>query len=67
MQIAIAGMAVALTHSAMAADDAETLFGGTFGANMKFATDYVFRGESETNDGQIPGQTSLLDPETAAP
>ena len=53
-RLAIAGMAVALTHSAVAADDAETLFGGTFGANVKFATDYVFRGESETNDGQIP-------------
>ena len=28
-RLAIAGMAVALTHSAVAADDAETLFGGT--------------------------------------
>lgn len=52
-KLLVAGVAIALTQGAMA-EEQQTLFGGTFGASTKFATDYVFRGESEVNDGQIP-------------
>ncbi len=34
--------------------DRDTLFGGKFSTWVELATDYVFRGESETNDGDIP-------------
>ena len=34
--------------------DGETLFGGKFSTWLELASDYVFRGESETNDGKIP-------------
>lgn len=34
-------------------DDDEVL-GGSFSTWIEFASDYVFRGESETNDGKIP-------------
>lgn len=34
--------------------DRETVLGGTFSTWVEFASDYVFRGESETNDGDIP-------------
>ena len=32
----------------------EKLFNGTFSGSLEIATDYVFRGESETADGDIP-------------
>ena len=51
--ILAAGLAIAAANTAVAADK-ETLFGGTFSGNLKIGTDYVFRGESETNDGEIP-------------
>lgn len=51
--ILVAGLAVAAANTAVASDK-PTLFGGTFSANMKIGTDYVFRGESETNDMDIP-------------
>lgn len=47
------GMAVAVTQTALA-DEKETLLGGTISGSVKLATDYVFRGESEVNDGEIP-------------
>ncbi len=58
-KLLVTGAAVALTQGAMmqgavAAEEKETLFGGTFSATTKFGTDYVFRGESETDDGKIP-------------
>ena len=34
--------------------DGETVFGGKFTTWLELASDYVFRGESETNDGKIP-------------
>lgn len=34
--------------------DGDELLGGKFTTWVEFATDYVFRGESETNDGKIP-------------
>jgi uncharacterized protein (TIGR02001 family) len=34
--------------------DGDTLFGGKFTTWLELASDYVFRGESETNDGKIP-------------
>ena len=38
------------------------LFGGTFGANVKFATDYVFRGISQTNtDPSVFGEARVID------
>lgn len=52
-KLVVTGFAIALTQGALAGEQ-ETLFGGTFSASTKFATDYVFRGESEVNDGQIP-------------
>lgn len=52
-KLLITGMAITLAQGALA-EEKETLFGGTFSASTKFATDYVFRGESELNDGQIP-------------
>lgn len=34
--------------------DREEVLGGKFSTWVEFASDYVFRGESETNDGDIP-------------
>lgn len=34
--------------------DRDTVFGGKFSTWVELASDYVFRGESETNDGKIP-------------
>jgi uncharacterized protein (TIGR02001 family) len=34
--------------------DRETVLGGKFSTWVELASDYVFRGESETNDGKIP-------------
>ncbi len=36
------------------ANDDSQLFGGQISGNVKMATDYVFRGESETMDGEVP-------------
>ena len=52
-KILVTGTAILLAQGAMA-EDKNTLLGGTFSASAKFATDYVFRGESEVNDGEIP-------------
>jgi uncharacterized protein (TIGR02001 family) len=50
------GPAKAAKESASFLDnlDRETLFGGKFSSWFELASDYVFRGESETNDGKIP-------------
>lgn len=47
------GIAVVVTQTAMA-EEKETLLGGTLSGSLKLATDYVFRGESESNDAEIP-------------
>lgn len=52
-KVLLAGVAITMAQGALA-EEKETFLGGTFGSTVKFATDYVFRGESETNDGQIP-------------
>ncbi|GAB1102244.1 MAG: hypothetical protein Sw2LagTSB_01190 [Shewanella algae] len=36
------------------ADEAPRFAGGSFAGNLTFASDYVFRGESETLDGDVP-------------
>lgn len=56
----IIGVMVTLAQGALAEEKKETLFGGTVGASVKLATDYVFRGESEVNDGQIPAVQGSL-------
>ncbi len=40
--------------------DSETLLGGKFTTWIEFASDYVFRGESETNDGKIPSLKAAI-------
>lgn len=40
--------------------DNETLLGGKFTTWVEFASDYVFRGESETNDGKIPSLKAAI-------
>lgn len=52
-RLLVTGTAIMLAQGAVAEDKA-TLFGGSLGATTKLATDYVFRGESEVNDGEIP-------------
>ena len=42
--------AVSIAH----AEDKEQVLGGTINGNLTFASDYVFRGESETMDGDVP-------------
>ena len=49
----LSGALLSLAMTAQAADNNQ-LFGGTINANVNFASDYVFRGESETLDGDIP-------------
>lgn len=51
--ILMTGVTVAVAQTAVA-EDKPTLLGGTFSGSVKLATDYVFRGESEVNDGEIP-------------
>lgn len=50
----ILGVALALLGSNVIADEKEKFLNGTFGGSFKLGTDYVFRGESETADGDIP-------------
>lgn len=46
---------VAVVLTAEAAQETENrVAGGTVGGKLTFATDYVFRGESETLDGEVP-------------
>lgn len=40
--------------------DKDVLFGGKFSTWVEFASDYVFRGESETNDGKIPSLKAAI-------
>ncbi len=40
--------------------DSETVFNGKFSLWTELATDYVFSGESETNDGDIPSLKAAL-------
>lgn len=57
-KLLVTGTAIALTQGAFmqgaAAQEKETLFGGTISATTKMGTDYVFRGETETDDGKVP-------------
>lgn len=49
----IAGLMAASSSMAYAVQPNEVL-GGTINGNLTFASDYVFRGESETMDGDVP-------------
>jgi len=40
--------------------DRDTVLGGKFSTWVEFASDYVFRGESETNDGEIPSLKAAI-------
>lgn len=40
--------------------DKDVLFGGKFSTWVELASDYVFRGESETNDGKIPSLKAAI-------
>lgn len=40
--------------------DKDVLLGGKFSTWVEFASDYVFRGESETNDGKIPSLKAAI-------
>lgn len=55
----LAGAALVLSQTAHAEERPEVL-GGTIGGSVKFATDYVFRGESETVSGEIPAVQASL-------
>ncbi|NMG31772.1 TorF family putative porin [Aromatoleum evansii] len=55
----LAGAAVMLVQGAFA-EDKPVVLGGTVGGSVKFATDYVFRGESETVSGEIPAVQASL-------
>lgn len=55
----VASMIVFSLNGAVSADpnankDQHSVAGGQFSTWVEFASDYVFRGESETNDGEIP-------------
>lgn len=52
-KLLLTGALLSLAASSHAAEDNQ-LFGGTLNGNVNFASDYVFRGESETLDGDIP-------------
>lgn len=52
-KLLLTGALLSLAASSHAAKDNQ-LFGGTLNGNVNFASDYVFRGESETLDGDIP-------------
>ncbi|WP_394203152.1 TorF family putative porin [Shewanella waksmanii] len=49
----VSGALLAASVPAIANDDGQ-LLGGQISGSVKFATDYVFRGESETMDGDVP-------------
>ena len=49
----LSGALLILAINAQASDENQ-LLGGTINGNLNFASDYVFRGESETLDGDIP-------------
>lgn len=53
------GIAVAICQTALA-DDKESVLGGTISGSTKLASDYVFRGESETANGQVPAVQASL-------
>jgi len=55
----VAGIAIAISQTALA-DDKESVLGGTISGSTKLASDYVFRGESETADGQVPAVQASL-------
>ncbi len=56
------GPAKAAKESAHFTDylDRDTFLGGKFSTWVEFASDYVFRGESETNDGDIPSLKAAI-------
>ncbi len=57
--LAAALLTLTLGGGAQAAED-EKVGGGKFTTWVEFASDYVFRGESETNDGKIPSLKGQL-------
>jgi uncharacterized protein (TIGR02001 family) len=52
-QLLISGLLLS-TVSMAHAEDKEQVLGGTINGTLTFASDYVFRGESETMDGDVP-------------
>lgn len=55
-----AGCALLLCLPVVAFSEDDKIFNGTVSGEIKFATDYVFRGESETSDGDIPAVQGSL-------
>ena len=53
-RVLISTMLLSCPLLASAEQSKEVLFNGTFSGSLEMATDYVFRGESETGDGDIP-------------
>lgn len=53
-RLLIGTMLLACPFVTCAEQSKETLFNGTFSGSLEIATDYVFRGESEVADGDIP-------------
>lgn len=49
-----ASIVLSTSFVASAEQPVEKLFNGTFSGSLEIATDYVFRGESEVVDGEIP-------------
>ncbi len=56
--ILLSSLAITCAYSAQASE--EQLFGGTVSGKVTFATDYVFRGESETIDAEEPVAQATL-------
>jgi uncharacterized protein (TIGR02001 family) len=53
-RVLIGTMLLACPFLASSEESKETLFNGSFSGSLEIATDYVFRGESEVADGDIP-------------
>lgn len=53
-RVLIGTMLLSCPFLASSEQSKEELFNGTFSGSLEMATDYVFRGESETGDGDIP-------------
>ena len=56
--VLLSSLAMSCAYSAQASDD--QLFGGTISGKVTLATDYVFRGESETIDAEEPVAQATL-------
>lgn len=54
ISVLAASIVLSTSMAAKAEQPTEQFFGGTLSGSLKVATDYVFRGESEVADGEIP-------------